>query len=327
MQDACGRALTISQTFKQNKTATVNIATSLHKLKEFYACFEAHNTVDTARALMANTEVVSTFSVSVVDVTRSFRRVNIQKAVGLDCIPGRVLKACAHQLAGVFTDIFNLSLSLSVIPSCFKTATIGPVERVSSFKFLGVHITEDLTWSAHTDAVLKKAQQRLFFLRRLKKFVLSPHILHLFYTCTVEIILTGCISTWYGNSTSSNRIALQRVVRTVRHTVGGDLPSLQDIYTRRCMRKARRIIRDSSYPSHGLSSLLPSGRRLHSIWSRTSWLRDSFFSQTIRLLNTRNWHSHSTPLCPYQSSCTFNSPTIIIICIYLFFFNVACTAL
>ncbi len=31
-----------------------------------------------------------------------------------------------------------------------------PVERVNCFKFLGVHITEDLTWSAHTDAVLKK---------------------------------------------------------------------------------------------------------------------------------------------------------------------------
>ncbi len=30
-----------------------------------------------------------------------------------------------------------------------------PVERVNSFKFLGVHITEDLTWSAHTDAVQK----------------------------------------------------------------------------------------------------------------------------------------------------------------------------
>ncbi len=35
-----------------------------------------------------------------------------------------------------------------------------PVERVNSFKFLSVHITEDLTWSAHTDAVLKKAHQR-----------------------------------------------------------------------------------------------------------------------------------------------------------------------
>ncbi len=31
-----------------------------------------------------------------------------------------------------------------------------PVERVSSFKFLGVHITEDLTWSAHTDAVRRR---------------------------------------------------------------------------------------------------------------------------------------------------------------------------
>ncbi len=56
-----------------------------------------------------------------------------------------------------------------------------PVERVSSFKFLGVHITEDLTWSAHTDAVLKKAHQRLFFLRRLRKFGTSPRILRSFY--------------------------------------------------------------------------------------------------------------------------------------------------
>ncbi len=125
---------------------------------------------------------------------------------------------------------------------------------------LGVHITEDLTWSAHTDAVLKKAHQRLFFLRRLRKFGTSPRILWSFYTCTVESILTGCITAWFGNSTAGNRRALQRVVRTARHIVGGELPSLQDIYTRRCTRKARRIIKDSSHPSHRLLSLLPSGR-------------------------------------------------------------------
>ncbi len=91
-----------------------------------------------------------------------------------------------------------------------------PVERVSSFKFLCVHITEDLTWSAHTDAVLKKAHQRLFFLRRLRKFGTSPRILRSFYTC---------ITAWFGNSTAGNRRALQRVVRTARHIVGGELPS------------------------------------------------------------------------------------------------------
>ncbi len=65
------------------------------------------------------------------------------------------------------------------------------IVQVNSFKFLGVHITEDLTWSAHTDAVLKKAHQRLFFLRRLRTFGTSS--LRSFYTCTVESILTGCI--------------------------------------------------------------------------------------------------------------------------------------
>ncbi len=53
-------------------------------------------------------------------------------------------------------------------------------------------------------------------------------------TCIVESILTGCITAWFGNSTTGNRRALQRVVRTARHIVGGELPSLQDIYTRRC---------------------------------------------------------------------------------------------
>ncbi len=62
------------------------------------------------------------------------------------------------------------------------------------------------------------------------------------------------VSPPFGNSTAGNRRALQRVVRTVRHIVGGELPSLQDIYTRRRVRKARRIIKNSSHPSHSLSS-------------------------------------------------------------------------
>ncbi len=180
-----------------------------------------------------------------------------------------------------------------------------PVEWVSSFKFLGVHITEDLTWSAHTDAVLKKAHQCLFFLRQLRKFGTSPRILRSFYTCTVESILTGCITAWFGNSTAGNRRALQRVVRTARHIVGGELPSLQDIYTRRCTRKARRIIKDSSHPSHSLLSLVPSGRCLRSIRSRTSRLRDSFFPQAIRLMSNQKYYTlQHTPTLRYAMHCT-----------------------
>jgi hypothetical protein len=33
------------------------------------------------------------------------------------------------------------------------------VDEVESFKFLGVHITNKITWSKHTKTVVKRAQQ------------------------------------------------------------------------------------------------------------------------------------------------------------------------
>ncbi len=42
------------------------------------------------------------------------------------------------------------------------------VERVSSTKFLGVHISDDLSWTTNTASLAKKALQRLYFLRKLR---------------------------------------------------------------------------------------------------------------------------------------------------------------
>ncbi|KAL0150862.1 hypothetical protein M9458_053781 [Cirrhinus mrigala] len=44
------------------------------------------------------------------------------------------------------------------------------VAAVDSFKFLGTNISQDLKWDIHIDSIVKKAQQRLYFLRQLKKF-------------------------------------------------------------------------------------------------------------------------------------------------------------
>ncbi|KAI4893673.1 hypothetical protein NFI96_030505 [Prochilodus magdalenae] len=134
------------------------------------------------------------------------------------------------------------------------------VERVSSLKFLGVHITEELTWTEHTTRVVKKAQQRLYFLKRLKRFGMDPRILKTFYTCTLESILTGSITTWYGSCTASEQKALQRVVRAAQYITGVQLPNLLDLYTSRCLRKTRRVLKDSTHPSHRLFSQLLSGR-------------------------------------------------------------------
>ena len=117
------------------------------------------------------------------------------------------------------------------------------VEQVESFKFLGVHITNKLTLSKHTKTVVKRAQQNLFPLRRLKRFGMGPQILKRFYSCTIKSILTGCITAWYGNCSTSDRKAVQRVVSTAQYITGATLPAIQDLYTRRCQRKALKMVK------------------------------------------------------------------------------------
>ncbi|KAK2884332.1 hypothetical protein Q8A73_020806, partial [Channa argus] len=160
------------------------------------------------------------------------------------------------------------------------------VERVSSFKYLGVHISEDLTWTPHVTQLVKKARQQLYFLRRLRKFGMSPKILSKFYSCVIESVLTNCITVWYGSSTAMDRKLLQRVVKTAQKITRTPLPSLQSIYHRRVHRRAASILKDPSHPQHGLFTLLPSGWRYRSVKCRTSRLKKSFFPSAIRLLNS-----------------------------------------
>nr|XP_049586509.1 uncharacterized protein LOC125975256 [Syngnathus scovelli] len=58
-----------------------------------------------------------------------FRRQKIRKAPGPDGVSPSCLKVCAEQLAPTFARIFNRSLELCEVPSCFKSSTIVPVAK------------------------------------------------------------------------------------------------------------------------------------------------------------------------------------------------------
>ena len=60
------------------------------------------------------------------------------------------------------------------------------VEEVKSFKFLGTTISSDLKWDENFSSAIKKAHQRLFFLRQLKKFKVSHSILTVLPRCNWE---------------------------------------------------------------------------------------------------------------------------------------------
>ncbi|KAK1803662.1 hypothetical protein P4O66_021066, partial [Electrophorus voltai] len=129
------------------------------------------------------------------------------------------------------------------------------VKRVDSFRYLGVHISQDLSWSSHTNSLAKKARQRLYHLRRLRDFRLPSKVLRNFYTCTIESILMGNITVWFGNSTKQDRQALQRVVRSAERITHTELPDLQTIYYKWCQTKARKIVKDPTHPNNRLLSV------------------------------------------------------------------------
>lgn len=107
------------------------------------------------------------------------------------------------------------------------------VERVDNIKFLGIHITADLPWALNTTHSVKKAQQRLFFLRKLRKAGLPSRLMTNFYRSTIESILCLGMTVWYSSCTAQDRKDLARVVRTAQRIVGSPLPDLDSVYAGR----------------------------------------------------------------------------------------------
>ncbi|KAG5266197.1 hypothetical protein AALO_G00250850 [Alosa alosa] len=124
----------------------------------------------------------------------------------------------------------------------------------------GVHISEDLSWTTNTASLAKRAQRRLYFLRKLRRASAPPAIMTTFYRGTIESILSSCIAVWGGSCTEYNRKALQRIVNTAGRIIGASLSSLKDIYTTHLTGKATKIVSDASHPAHNLFDLLPSGK-------------------------------------------------------------------
>ncbi len=130
MQEACGRVSTTSQVLKEKKTATVNITASLpDELNNCYAPFEAHNTTHTESAPATAAKEVNAISFfcrgcnPILQTGEHPQRLWVRMASQAMCSEN------AHSNSWVFTDIFNLSLFLSVVPSCFKKSTIVPIPK------------------------------------------------------------------------------------------------------------------------------------------------------------------------------------------------------
>ena len=181
----------------------------------------------------------------------------------------------------------NLPLSLIRRIATVKMKILPRINYFIQYHTIGVQISQDLSWNKNTSGIMKRAQQRLYFLRKLKQASLPTSILRTFYSGVVEsvIVLTYCISTWYSSCSMSDKKALQRIVRGAERAIRVSLPSVQEVLLSRCRSKALNVVRDASHPLHIFFELLPSAKWFRSQKGRTNRHIYSFLPQADGLLN------------------------------------------
>ncbi|KAJ8349037.1 hypothetical protein SKAU_G00276260 [Synaphobranchus kaupii] len=86
------------------------------------------------------------------------------------------------------------------------------VEQVGAFKYLGTEIDSLLSFSQHADSVYRKAQQRLFLLRKLRSFDVRKDILTAVYKSLIETVLTFNITSWFNFISVKNKSKLSRII-------------------------------------------------------------------------------------------------------------------
>ena len=84
-----------------------------------------------------------------------------------------------------------------------------PVDRVTVFKLLGVHVASHLKWSQHVDAITSKAAARLHFLKQLKRSGAGWDDLLCFYSTVIRPVLEYACPVWHLSLTAAQTKALE----------------------------------------------------------------------------------------------------------------------
>jgi len=157
------------------------------------------------------------------------------------------------------------------------------VEVVKTYKYLGVHLDSKLDWSANIDAIYKKGQSRLYFLRRLRSFSVCSKLLRMFYQSVVASVLFYAVVCWGGSVKKRDAGRLDRLVRRAG-AVGLELDCLTSVAEKRTLSRLLTILDNDHHPRHrplnGQRSIF-SGRLL-SLSCSSDRLRKAFVPRAIQ---------------------------------------------
>ncbi|KAK3527069.1 hypothetical protein QTP86_008800 [Hemibagrus guttatus] len=103
------------------------------------------------------------------------------------------------------------------------------IERVDSYKYLGVHLNNKLDWTDNTEAIYRKGQSRLFLLRRLWSFGVQGALLKTFFDSVVASAIFYGVVCWCSSISTADRKRLDKLIRKASSVLGMPLDTIQEI--------------------------------------------------------------------------------------------------
>ena len=202
---------------------------------------------------------------------------------------------------------FTMDICFSRNPPPLLSLTLSDttITQCVVVKLLGVYIQADLKWNTHINSMIKRANSRLFMLRKLKYHYLNISDLVSIYTSFVRPILEYAAPAWSGAMSIKQCNDLERVQkRACRIILADDYKRYSDalqicnIETLQCRRNQLCQSFAKTLPSSVLQRILPkksdSGYQLRKsgllgeFHCRTERFRKSPLPHLTRLLNNSN---------------------------------------
>ncbi|KAI4898445.1 hypothetical protein NFI96_000501 [Prochilodus magdalenae] len=140
------------------------------------------------------------------------------------------------------------------------------IERVDSYKYLGVHLNNKLDWSVNTTALHKKGQSRLYLLRRLRSLGVQGAVLRTFFNTVVASAIFYGVVCWGISISMADRKRLNKLLKRAGSVLGSPLDLVQLVGDRRMLAKLASMLENDSHPMHETLAALGSSfsdRLLH----------------------------------------------------------------
>ena len=161
------------------------------------------------------------------------------------------------------------------------------VERVDTFKYLGVVIDKELKWKQNTDNIIKKLTPRMYCLRKLKSFEVNNKLLQMFYTSMITSVITFGITSWGGNISKQDKDRLDKIIKRASGVVGNKQDDFETLLKQRDITKTTQITFDLTHPLHDNfeTRLIDRSGRYRVPIARTGRYKKSFIPRAISNIN------------------------------------------